>query len=315
MKQVIFNVGGALSTYLEFDNNTLLIDMGKSDEFNPINDFLLPLYNKRNSKISSYSNSKYHIDQCIISHPHNDHISSIQDFDKYFHPEYITCPNDNQGQDEKFKINWELIDDNDNVRTLRNMLKNRYPPLVSVNEQNEFIFYILPKTVENNTELSNESYCNNISIAVYVNINGTKVLIPGDLQKAGMEYLINSDINFYNKLREGVDILIAPHHGLRSSFSTVMFDTIKGKKTRCINIISEKPTTTDSTRQVDSRYSTGDYCEGKNNLTPSPVYQRKTSNGHIYIDYSGYAKPFFEIITDNNTLIDRFLYQRVFGYT
>ena len=90
-----------------------------------------------------------------------------------------------------------------------------------------------------------------------------------------------------------------------------MFDVIKDKKTRCLNIVSEKPTSTDSNRQVDSRYSNSDYCKGENNLSSylDPTCQRKTSNGHIYIDYSDYSNPNFEIITDNNILIDRFLTQ------
>ena len=312
MKQVIFNVGGALSTYIEFDDNTLLVDIGKSDFFNPINDFLLPLYKKRNAKKSTISSIKYHIDQLVISHPHNDHINAIDDFDKNFCPQLLTCPNDNPGQDESFKVNWDLIDNNDNVQILREMLIKRDPPLIPINEINEFIYYIRPKYVERNDDLKNESYCNNISIAVFVKINGSTILMPGDLQKLGMQFLINTDPLYYNILREGVDVLIAPHHGLRSSFSTVMFDTIKNKKTRCLNIVSEKITTADSARQVDTRYSTNEYCKGENNLLPPPVYQRKTSNGHIYIDYANYSSPKFEIITDKNALIEKFFNMRVY---
>jgi hypothetical protein len=127
--------------------------------------------------------------------------------------------------------------------------------------------------------------------------------------KNGMEAIIKENSSLRSRLQEGVDILIAPHHGLRSSFSTYMFNRIKNNKTRCLNIVSEKPTSSDSNRQVDSRYSTNDYCEGKNNLSSDhlPVYQRKTSNGHIFIDYSIGGKPSFEIIGDNDTLIRKFL--------
>jgi hypothetical protein len=88
-----------------------------------------------------------------------------------------------------------------------------------------------------------------------------------------------------------------------------MFGHMKNGKTKCLNIVSEKPSSSDSSRQVDSRYSTNDYCEGKNNLSSecSPVYQRKTSNGHIFIDYSIGGKPSFEIINDNDKLIRKFL--------
>ena len=46
MKQVIFNVGGALSSYIEFDDKKLLVDIGKSQDFNPISDFKSFVYYK-----------------------------------------------------------------------------------------------------------------------------------------------------------------------------------------------------------------------------------------------------------------------------
>ena len=78
MKQVVFNVGGALSTYVEFGDRKILVDIGSSDDFNPITHFLCPLYALR--KAAKDSDGKFVIDQCIISHPHKDHISAIADF-------------------------------------------------------------------------------------------------------------------------------------------------------------------------------------------------------------------------------------------
>ena len=55
-----------------------------------------------------------------------------------------------------------------------------------------------------------------------------------------------------------------------------------------LNIVSEKPNADDN-RNVDTRYASTDYCAADNNLSTkdSPVCQRKTSNGHIYIDENG----------------------------
>jgi len=306
MKQVIFNVGGALSVYTEFENKKLLVDVGKSDSFNPIQDFLSILFKKRGS---SRSNGRYCIDQLIISHPHNDHISAIEDFNNDFYPELLTCPNDNIGMKNNEKINWDMVDDNPNVDILRKMIDGRTPPLRPTNPTNEFIYYLPPQDVENDASLTNESYCNNISIATYLRINGTKVFLPGDLMKLGMEMIIKKNSSLRNRLSEGVDVLIAPHHGLRSSFSQYLFNHAKNNKTRCLNIISEKATSDDSNRQVDSRYSSTDYCFGQNNLSTalSVVCQKKTSVGHIFIDYSIFSKPQFEIINDEDVLIKKFL--------
>ncbi len=307
MKQVIFNVGGALSVYSEFSNKKLIVDVGKSKDFNPILDFLLPLYESEDYSKSTKDNSKFFIDQFLISHPHNDHISAIGDFNDYFYPQLLTCPNDNEGMNESHKINWDLVEKNKNIDILREMLEGRQPPLRSTHEQNEFIYYLPPKDVEDSEELMNESYCNNISIVVFLLINQQRIFMPGDIQKLGMAEIINQNYHLKNKLGGGVDFLITPHHGLKSSFSTVLFDNVKDNKTNRLNIVSEK-ISNDENRVVDTRYSSSDFCSGNNNLTTndSPCNQLKTSRGHVLIDYSQYSNPFIEIINDNEELINKF---------
>lgn len=144
-------------------------------------------------------------------------------------------------------------------------------------------------------ELDSESYTNNISIATYI-YEGYGILFPGDLQEKGMDALLNGKVNNHqgkalkNQLKAfGVDFLVTPHHGLRSSFSTELFKSMKGGKTKRLNIIPEKVTKPGDVRQVDSRYSTSEYCEGDNNLSTkdSLVCQRKTTNGHIFINDDG----------------------------
>lgn len=311
MKQVVFNVGGALSTYVEFHGKKLLVDAGKSDDFNPIFDFLLPLYKKRGNGASLFDDKKYHIDQLLISHPHKDHISAIVDFEKYFHPELFTCPNSNQGMPDGHKINWELIGNGNDtsIIKLKEMLVGREPPLRATADQNEWIYYLPPEGVEGDEELSAESYCNNISIAVFLLINGHRVFLPGDMQKAGMAELLVNNPTLKNRLKGGVDILIAPHHGLTSSFCVEMFNHMPYHRTRCLNIVSEKPNNPDENRTVDSRYSSSEYCQGINNLKygEGKCNQVKTSRGHIFIDYSPKDYPIFEIVTDNELLINKFL--------
>ena len=46
-KIVIFNVGGALSCYAEFNDKKVVIDLGTSAEFSPVKDFLIPLSKRK----------------------------------------------------------------------------------------------------------------------------------------------------------------------------------------------------------------------------------------------------------------------------
>jgi len=303
MKQVIFNVGGALSSYIEANGKKIIVDLGKNSDFSPTQDFLLPYFNKNYAKNSK---GKYDIDQLIISHPHNDHISDIKNFDESFYASLLTTPNDNEGMPENEKLNWDLITNptDDYVKYLREkMLPGRNPPLKSSNPTNLFIYYIKPSDCEESTDLEKSNYSNNVSIATYLRINGYRVLMPGDLMKDGMKYLIDNDSGYRNRIKEGVDFLITPHHGLKSSFSTKLFKKMKGQKSKRLHIVSEKPSSADSNRVVDSRYSTSDYCEGVNNLSTNEdkVYQRKTSRGHIFINYNSSA-PVVKILTNSELL-------------
>ena len=47
MKVVVFNVGPALSAYVEMGDKKIVVDLGTGNDFSPVNDFLIPLFEKR----------------------------------------------------------------------------------------------------------------------------------------------------------------------------------------------------------------------------------------------------------------------------
>ena len=313
MKFVVFNVGGALCTYAEHKGTQVVIDIGKGNGFSPVNDFMLPLFRRRNFRKSG---DKYRISQLIVSHPHKDHLSDIQDFCKHFNPYLITCPNDKTIPKSALQnVNWSAIDtpDDSDVQYLKQNIIPRNLPLKVVDSEHMIISYLYPGYVEQTVELTDESYTNNISIATYLNFGKYSVFLPGDLQKIGMQRLLDTgeltkkahDRQLRKALSQGVDFLVCPHHGLKSSFSTELFSCMKDGKTRKLNIVSEKSTKYGDNRIVDSRYSKSDYCAGYNNLstTELPVYQRKTSNGHIFINDDGNVI----ITSDINDVVELFI--------
>lgn len=304
MKTVVFNVGAALSAYIETNNKKIVIDLGKGNDFSPVNDFLLPLFEKRGE--NKDSEGKYHLDQVFISHPHRDHISDLNELYKYFYIGLYTTPNDlTTGFDaHRNNVNWTLIDDpnSDEVKKVKEVYKGRQLPLRVCLPTQMTLGYLYPGDVEDNEILTNESYTNNISLVLYIHA-GYRILFAADVQKEGMKQLLEYDNEMKKKIGQGVDFLVCPHHGLRSSFSTELFDAMKDGKTKKLNIVSEK-INGDDNRNVDGRYSSTDYCEGDNNLSAEDcvVCQRKTSQGHIFIDDDG------TVIIDNNieNIIDLF---------
>lgn len=301
MKVVVFNVGPALSAYVEMGDKKIVVDLGTGNDFSPVNDFLIPLFEKRQGK----KDGKYSIDQLILSHPHKDHISDLEAMNEKFAFTLYTTPNDLSGEEEKHKnVNWDLVDDpdSDEVKKVKEVYKGRRLPLTVSDPSKMTIGYIYPGWVEDNETLKKESYTNNISIVLYLH-SGYSVFFAADIQKEGMKKLLEDNPGLKRKIMQGVDFLVCPHHGLRSSFSTDLFSAMKGGKTRKLNIVSEKANGDDN-RNVDSRYSSAEYCEGDNNLSTEDciVCQRKTSQGHIFIDDDGSVT----VESDIQKIIDKF---------
>lgn len=292
----IFDIGrGFASAILTPNGKWILIDLGAKDDFNPVSDFIIPKLKAQ--KVTKNKDNKYLISQLIITHPHNDHMTTIEEFDKHIYPSLLTVPNDveHQKQPAGGKVNWKLIKNPTEELTdylRKNMFPHREPPLRPTEDDKSkgFIFriyYLLPSVCENDKDLSQANYANNISVVVRLNYKGNVVLFCGDMMKDGMSKLLSSNKAFRNSSSNyGVDYLIAPHHGLRSSFSTELFQTFKDGKTRALNIISERPTRKDSNEIVDDRYGNVEYCLGRNNLRRNgrTVRHVRTSvAGHIRI--------------------------------
>lgn len=298
MKKIaIFNVGGALSSFAEINGRRLVVDLGKSVNFSPVDDFLIPLAIKKSfPKDASLENSgKYCIDQLFLSHLDNDHISDYDKFREKFQPGYMTCPNDNEIQNNIFKIVLDFFTGENKIQKLvlsdmkirRSDIPNDYGmsvdnPLVSTFSEIS-LFYIRPDVCKSDELKSN--YANNLSLVLFFAVNNKTVLMPGDISKEGMEFLINNT-GLKSKLNTlGIDFLVAPHHGLSTSFPEILFKETNNSKTR-LNIISEKIRTekdkdAENRSDVDSRYYSPDYSTGDNSLKQNAV---KTSMGHIVID-------------------------------
>ena len=293
----IFDIGRGLSATIKTPaGKWIMIDLGSREGFNPVSDFMLPKIKKTNFVMK---NNRFLISQLIISHPHDDHMTALKDFDKKLYPSLLTTPNDitHQNQPAKGKINWGLVTNPSDELTnylRKNMLPGRQPPLKATEDDKNqgFVFkiyYLLPGICEESDDLKKTNYTNNISIISRLNYKGNVVLFTGDMMKDGMKKIISIKNKFRLDLAKyGVDFLIAPHHGLRSSFSTDLFNSMKGNKTRKLNIIPERQTPKDSNEIVDTRYSDSSYSGGFPVVINGKRERKrmlKTSGvGHIRID-------------------------------
>ena len=286
-KLVIFNVWWALSSYFEIGSAKSIIDLGKSWEFSPVNDFLLPLF--REKKYEKDWNGRYLIDQLFLSHLDSDHIQDYIDFKKYFYPKYLTCPNKHDNQDPIMNVNKDLLWADNEIRNeiLNDMTEKgkRNPPLEVSNvlKNNVNMYFIPPKICEDDINL-NQHYANNISLSLIISFKNSIIYFPWDIQKEWIEYLIQKKHDFKTFIKSfWIKILIAPHHWLSTSFPQDLFTNLRYGKVD-LNIISEKVRSDKSQENrsdVDNRYYSSDYSTSNNTLKQ---YGVKTSWWHILID-------------------------------
>lgn len=296
-KLAIFNVGGALSMYLEHDDQRIIIDLGSGNGFSPVDDFLMPLFRRRGDGL--------YIDQLLLSHLDKDHISDFPKFCEKFHVNLITTPSDNQSMEERFKIKRDMLSDNEYVDQVLLVMGERIPgkdsnypepndPLKVYDESYMSLFYLNSEECCYLDSISKKSnYANNLSLVLLLRINNYSILLPGDIMDDGMEKLLEKYPEFQNRMRdEGLDFLVAPHHGLNTSFPFSLFRAIKGNKTK-LNIISEKKgekEDSDHRSDIHFGYSNSDYSEGYKiiNGLKSRANSILTSNRlgtHIIIDF------------------------------
>lgn len=316
----VFNVEHGLASAIRTPRGKwILIDLGSSSNCKPLDKFIVPAFEKtgvptrrdedcdivakgecKGETCSCGAYGKYHIAQLILSHPHSDHLSEIQTFNDTFYSLLLTCPHSNPDKYGDVEVvNWEIVEEqNQNIDLVNylktEMLPGREPPNKPTDKDSEIdymqVYWVPPGICEDDNELSKDNYTNNLSLLVYLKFGASSVLFCGDIMPDGMKKLIECDSQFGHDygnsrykpfdqiLREGIDVLVVSHHGLPSAFSPELFATLKhpDSKVRSINIISKQ-----SGQDVDSRYSSADYCEGRNNLE---AFSKQTTD-HLLIQF------------------------------
>lgn len=75
------------------------------------------------------------------------------------------------------------------------------------------LYYIPPQICETHQNLDLCNYANNISLVLFINIDGHTTLMPGDIMPDGVAYLLENYPDLHRQMNTlGVDFLLAPHH-------------------------------------------------------------------------------------------------------
>lgn len=286
LKIIICDVGNAASAIVKVPTGySIMIDCGCNQEKNnPVDIFFNNLNWLQSKDYVTQSGVHYKLALLHITHPDDDHVRNAERVRKELTP-YLVHRN-----------NCSLFSDSDSInqdykKYIDSIYNGNDPEIVNYRLDANEVFCIPFEEVQTNVKL-NKKVRNNSSILRYIKYNGYRILFAGDLEKDGWEWLCNNDLRFIRLMKEGLDFLIAPHHGHISGFPKSLFD-LTGN-VRCVIHSKDSEANKDGT-DVSSQY--GNYCNGieYKALSDNRFYKGKVlttrSNGNIFISiYDGKLK-------------------------
>lgn len=176
------------------------------------------------------------------------------------------------------------------VDEYKKLYEKRWPPLQTIRYSSKRsipnlgygVYYIRPPVCESLHQSDDNAYGNSTSIMVYFRHGANSILFPGDMTPEGMNHLLEEKrgsekrFTIFNKqwadanptlhektggqpsLKElvansGLTILVAPHHGLESCYSSELYSVMKGQKPRLV-VVSERRRTHEKDGNTCEKY-------------------------------------------------------------
>lgn len=189
-------VGNGHCSYIEFPNGeNALIDVKVCDEDNSLDNIIDIL---KEVHITT-------IDLLIITHPHRDHIGGLSKLVNNFTiKSFIHSPV--EFTPDPIYNDWEIYKDMKQGYHCNKACEVMHGWKSTIDDAR--IDYIAPSK----TFLDNwPDDVNNNGLVLSVSCRGHKIIIPGDTEKDGWDYIADSSI-------ENSTLLLAPHHGNKSGF-------------------------------------------------------------------------------------------------
>ncbi len=214
IKFVFWDVQHGSATYISTPGGQhIVVDLGVGSYSDSQLDFSPLLHLKNNWGVKR-------LDGIIITHPHRDHLDDILNFDALSprvlrRPSHLNETDIRAGNREDDK---EIID-----KYLE--IDNKYTASVDPSEN--------PFSANNNGGVEVHSFwplscatsnLNNHSSVTVISHAQSKMIIPGDNEPPSWDELLKQN-NFVSAIK-GTDILVAPHHGRQSGFSSDLFEYI-----------------------------------------------------------------------------------------
>jgi len=229
------------------------------------------------------------LDGVIITHPHRDHLDDIFNFDELssrvlYRPKHLSEDDIREGNRRE---DAEIIDKYLEInRRYSSPVDSDTDPFLANNNGGAQIDTFIPRSCAT-------SNLNNHSIVTVISCAGSKIIIPGDNEPPSWNELLEHQ-SFVSAI-EGTDILLAPHHGRESGFSSELFKHISPYLT----IISDGPSDTSASDKY-SNNSSGWAVHKRSGGTEKRKCVTTRKDGVIEVDFGKGAdgKPYMKVTVD-----------------
>ncbi len=244
----VFDVAhGSANFLISPTGKTELCDLGARSDWSPLDHiyrYYIP-YGQR-------------LDRIVLTHHHGDHVTDVYNLTPNRMP-WMVLRRHLIGRYEEACRNSNSTEGQRNARYFDNLFSGYTGTVASGTHGGntwgiEMPCWSLSETTADRVAGSDGSMANCCSFVTLYNHQGTKILQCGDMEKDGMSVLLAANSDMQQAVQR-TNVLIAPHHGHKSGFSTELMQAI-GKPDVVIASVMA------GDEHVDSRYSDAQFVRG-----------------------------------------------------
>ncbi|HZP00481.1 MAG TPA: hypothetical protein VFD30_09325 [Terriglobia bacterium] len=280
----LFDVNHGQSAAVKLPNGRWCIfDVGSKSDFSPIQ-WIMSVDGPRFNPFFPGASPPFRFLKATISHLHGDHLA---DYARLFmaSPEFLKIV-DFDLEYLRDVANSSTPDSLRRVYDFCRRYRNGFGPTRTIPDYGGVAIQEMGLPVSDARWLGGSavSRVNNASVITRIDCYGNSILLCGDMEKEAWEFVLTNPFlrSRWRPFVTGIDVLVAPHHGHKSGYSTELLDLARPSVV-LVSVVGGDDS-------VDSRYSGAAEGITVNGRTYKSVTTR--TNGHIHISIAPPTTPF-----------------------